>query len=337
MDVSDEALIQGFSALGVVGRSREFVATLRRLRRLASCTAPVLIGGETGTGKELAARALHYLGPRAGHPFVPVNCGAIPDALLESELFGHQRGAFTDAVESRMGLVAVAGAGTLFLDEVDSLAPRAQVVLLRFLQERRYRPVGGDREHESHATIISASNTDLAARVREGSFRRDLYFRLRVGDVVLPPLRRRGNDIELLAGHFLRKLAGQYRQPLRLPDAGAIAWLHAQRWEGNIRELENVLHRAYLLSSGRSITVTDLQDATGTHSQPDDLDMTLSFDDARRSVTEAFERRYLCELMRRTAGNISAASRLARKERRALGRLLVKHDIDRRDYTGNRQ
>src|SRR5690606_966399 len=114
MDVSDEALIQGFSALGVVGRSREFVATLRRLRRLASCTAPVLIGGETGTGKELAARALHYLGPRAGHPFVPVNCGAIPDALLESELFGHQRGAFTDAVESRMGLVAVAGAGTLF-------------------------------------------------------------------------------------------------------------------------------------------------------------------------------------------------------------------------------
>jgi two-component system, NtrC family, response regulator GlrR len=319
------------TSFGIIGRSPKLLVSMRRLRKLAACDAAVLIEGETGTGKEVAARALHYLGPRRERPFVPVNCGGIPDTLFESELFGHARGAFTHAIEARLGLVSMAGAGSLFFDEVDSLSAKGQVTLLRFLQERRYREVGGDRERTSEAGIIAASNRDLRALVEAGAFRQDLYFRLRIGCVSLPSLRERTSDIALLARHFLRIFAGHYHQPLKVLDGAALAWLELQPWEGNVRELENLLHRAFLLSEGRVLGVADLA-AEDPAPEREAAPFECSFDEARRQVVEAFERNYLADLMRHTRGNVSRAARLAGKERRSLGRLLAKHDIDREEF-----
>src|SRR5262245_22968109 len=243
-----------FISLNLVGESPAFLEALRCIRRLSRCDATVLIEGETGTGKELAARAIHYLGARHAAPFIPVNCGAIPDSLVESEFFGHARGAFTDAKETRAGVIEQAEGGTLFLDELESLNLRAQVALLRFLQDHTYRPVGGTAVRTANIRVIGSTNADLAALARRGSFRPDLLFRLTVLPLNLPPLRARRGDAVLLADRFVRRFAVQYQLESRPLDVAAIHYLETHDWPGNVRELENLIHRALLLSEGRCLS-----------------------------------------------------------------------------------
>src|SRR5688572_11706605 len=199
----------------IIGQNPAFLAALRELPKFARCDATLLVKGETGTGKEVIARAVHYLSPRAGKPFVPVNCGAIPVDLLENEFFGHESGAFTSANTSRVGVVQEAEGGTLFLDEIDALPQAAQVKLLRFLQDGQFRPLGAERSRRGNVRVIAASNTDFDEALKSGRFRKDLYFRLNVLSLTLPPLRERADDVLLLARHFLKKYAQKFSAPAR--------------------------------------------------------------------------------------------------------------------------
>jgi two-component system, NtrC family, response regulator GlrR len=317
-----------------IGTSPAFLGAMRILERLTACDATVLVQGETGTGKELAARAIHYLGRRRDSPFVPVNCGAIPEALIESELFGHVRGAFTDAREPHIGLVAQAQGGTLFLDEIETLSARAQIALLRFLQEREYRPVGGQLVRGANVRIISASNADLAAIVDTGRFRADLLFRLDVLAVSLPPLRDRDHDAVLLAQAFTERYCHHYdRTPMALA-AGVSDWLVAQRWPGNVRELENLVHRAVVLSDGPTLDFRP-ESKRREHNPACSVNALTdcSFREAKTRAIANFEREYIIELLSRAHGNLSLAARVSGKERSRLGRLLKKYGLTRDSFT----
>jgi DNA-binding NtrC family response regulator len=318
-----------------IGEAPCFVEVISRLPLLARSDASVVILGETGTGKELVARALHYLGPRAERPFVPVNCGSIPDNLLEDELFGHERGAFTDARQRRQGLVVQADGGTLFLDEVDSLTPRAQVTLLRVLQDRTVRALGAERFRTVNVRFVAASHADLMQQVTRGTFRSDLYYRLCVLHTSLPPLRERGNDVLMLANHFLLRYTPEGVKRPRL-TAEAEDALRRYPWPGTVRELENAVQRAVALLDGReSISAADLGLAPiqgpGTTGSFAAL-ANRPFVEAKRAVVTEFEREYLLQLMQASAGNVTRAARWARKERRDLGRLLRKHQINPRGF-----
>jgi DNA-binding NtrC family response regulator len=326
-DVS-AAVFESLALAKLVGQAPAFTAALRQLPQVARSGASVLLQGETGTGKELAARALHYLSPRADGPFVPVNCASLPDTLLEDELFGHERGAFTDAREARIGLVAEAAGGTLFLDEVDSLARKAQASLLRVLQEQRYRPLGARQEHSADVRLITASNTPLEERTRDGSFRLDLYYRLCVFTLRLPPLRERSEDILPLAAHFLAKYGPASRPPARL-TAGSCAALRAHDWPGNVRELENAIRRAVHLCEGADVEVEHLglPAGNGTADAPSASEELPPFQAAKRQAIEKFERQYLTSLLAAHQGNVVQAARAASKDRSDLGKLLRKYDI----------
>jgi DNA-binding NtrC family response regulator len=323
------AVFQSLALSKLVGSSPAFTQALRHLPQMARSEAPVLLLGETGTGKELTARALHSLSPRAGGPFVPVNCGALPDSLLEDELFGHEAGAFTDAREARRGLIAQAEKGTLFLDEVDSLSRKAQASLLRVLQDQRYRPLGARQEHAADVRLITACNTPLEEPIHEGAFRRDLYFRLCVFGIYLPPLRERPDDLLPLAEHFLAKYAppGHPRPGLSASSRQAL-WNHD--WPGNVRELENVIRRAVHLCEGAEIEVDHLglPAANGQGTATDGPgEKLLSFHAAKRRAIEHFERSYLTSLMATYRGNVSQAARAAGKDRSDLSKLLRKYRI----------
>jgi DNA-binding NtrC family response regulator len=334
--VVDDALAR----LDLIGDSPAFRDALRAARRLAACDATVLIQGETGTGKELFARALHYLSPRHRGPFIPVNCGAIPDPLIEAELFGHARGAFTDAKEARPGLVAQARGGTLFLDELETTSPHAQVALLRFLQDQEYRPVGGPAVRVADVRVIGSTNADLAALAARGGFRTDLLFRLNVLALELPPLRARGDDAVLLARAFVRRLSEQYRQPKTLhPDA--VAWLKRHTWPGNVRELENLVLRAFLLDDRPELRLPAAAEVTGAWTglgAPAVRAAPLSaigFREAKARVIAEFERAYVAELLDRARGNVSLAARLAGQERRRFGRLIRKYGLSGAAFRGS--
>jgi len=250
--------MKNFANLNLLGSSAVFLQALRLIERFSACDETVLIQGETGTGKELAARAIHYLSNRRDYPFVPVNCGAVPDSLIESEFFGHIKGAFTDARESRQGLIMQAKGGSLFLDEIEAMSPRAQGVLLRFLQDKKYRPVGGAVVQNANIRVIGASNAKLFDLVRQGLFRSDLMFRLNSLTVEMPPLRERVGDIKLLSQEFLNRLnhlAGPPPYKVLHPDS--IGFLEAYHWPGNIRELENILRREFILEEGTVIKIYD--------------------------------------------------------------------------------
>jgi DNA-binding NtrC family response regulator len=321
------------ASLGLVGRSPAFRAALQLAERFAAFDAPVLIRGRTGNGKELFARALHYLGCRRARPFVPVNCGALPDTLVESELFGHVRGAFTDARGGRLGLVALAAGGTLFLDEVDSLSPRAQVALLRFLQDHEYRPVGGDKAERANLRVLAATNADLAQAVAAGRFRQDLLFRLDVLGLDLVPLAERREDIALLARHFLARFAAQYGgRAAQLEPEGEI-WLENQPWPGNVRELENRLHRAHVLATRGRIGLPELDPVgDGSARAVQAAPRSEGLREARARERRAFEDRYLRSLIAETGGNVSEAARRAGTERRAMGRLLKRYGIEKEAF-----
>jgi DNA-binding NtrC family response regulator len=328
-----------FAELGIIGDSPAFRRVLELVGRYAAFDAPVLISGETGTGKELIARAVHYLGARHDAPFIPVNCGALPETLLENELFGHVRGAYTDARGEQKGLVAQAQGGTLLLDEVDALSARAQVALLSFLQERQYRPLGSERMLSADVRIIAATNADLSALIGEGGFRTDLLFRLDVATVRVPPLRERPDDIPLLSRHFLGRYARQYGRPMPLLSAQVCAVLAGHDWPGNVRELENAMHRAVILAADE--LVADLPLGTLARPAPADDRATQCFDgglkQARAREIESFERRYLGWLLDRTRGNIAAAAREAGTERRNLGRILKRLGLEAGAYRPDRR
>jgi len=319
----------------LIGDSACFQEVLARITRFSACDAPVLIEGETGTGKELVARALHYRSARRGHPFVPINCAALPEQLVVSELFGHERGAFTGAQGRRAGLVEQARQGTIFFDEVDTLPPQVQAVLLRFLQDQEYRPLGGGSALRADTRVVAASNVCMATAVRERRFREDLYHRLNVLEVSLPPLRARRGDILDLATRFLDRLSLQYRRAPKTLSAGAVSALLKHDWPGNVRELENRLHRSFLMADGRQICCADLELDGSERGDGPGTDVVLpegTFAAAKARAIADFEHAYLCNLMAATHGNVSAASRLAGKERRTFTRLLKKHGIDRRRF-----
>ena len=320
----------------MIGDSPAFRELIGLIEKMASCDAPVLIEGETGTGKELAARALHYQGKRHGKPFIPVNCGAIPDALFENEIFGHKKGAFTDAKENQPGFVALADSGTLFLDEVETLTSKGQVALLRFMQDQQYRPLGGGRELNANVRIITASNADLTRLVDRGEFRKDLFFRLKILYLELPPLRERKGDPRLLAEHFVRLYCAQSGQPVKTIHSDTLAWFESYSWPGNIRELENLIYREFLLSEGPEIHIKPWVQRQTERRKLTDRRRFLrnghDFNRAKAKVIEDFEKRFLMSILTEAHGNISHAAKLAHKERSALGKLLKKHGIDKNQY-----
>lgn len=317
----------------LIGSSPCFRRCVGLLTRYAAFDAPVLIHGETGTGKELAARHVHYTSARRDRAFVPVNCGAIPDTLVESELFGHSRGAFTDAKTAQVGLVELAAGGTLFLDEVDSLSARAQVGLLRFLQDFEYRPVGAGATRTANVRVLAATNAPLDALIECGTFRRDLLYRLNALEVRIPALRQRPDDVPLLAAHFLERAGRLLCAGARRFTDDSLALLAAYPWPGNIRELENVALRAAAIADSEDVGVDCIVAAEPALASVRVDARTQSrvevYSVAKGLAMRAFERGYLEDLMRCVDGNVSRAARLAGTERRQLGRLLKKHGLGR--------
>lgn len=315
-----------------IGQSPGFMAVVELIHRFARSKAPVLIQGESGTGKELAAHAVHYLSERRDNAFVPVNCGALPDSLIESELFGHARGSFTDASRARAGLIRDAERGTLFLDEIESLSPRAQVVLLRFLQDASYRAVGEELNRRADVRVITASNINLRELVERGEFRADLLFRLDVLAISIPPLRERHEDLALLAAHLLAKAARSESGQAKTLSAASLELVRAYAWPGNVREMEHVLLRAHLLSAGAVIEPDDmLRCCPGLEGERGDgprIDRHLLRDEKMRAVCEV-ERSFIKRALAQGKGNISEAARLSEMERATLSKMAKKYGISR--------
>jgi DNA-binding NtrC family response regulator len=319
-------LLEEAGLANLVGRDPAFLEVIGRIPLIARTAGPVLITGETGTGKEVCARAIHHLGRRRSFPFIPVDCGAIPENLVENELFGHVRGAYTDARRDQRGLVAMAEGGTLFLDEVDSLSPAAQAKLLRFLQERTYRPLGAERFQQADVSVVAATNRDLRALVRDGRFREDLYFRLDVMRLHMPALRARRGDIPILARHLVNVLCAENGTPRKTLSAAAVRRLEGHDWPGNVRELLAVLQSAIVFCAGTQILPSHLfPPATSSPSEP----AGASFRKARAFAIEIFERSYVVDLLRKHRGNVTRSAQEAQKDRRAFGKLIKKYRINR--------
>jgi two-component system, NtrC family, response regulator GlrR len=325
---------QRYRLEGLIGESPEFVAALERIPPFAAADAPVMILGETGSGKELFARAIHYCSPRKARPFVPVNCGALPEHLFENEIFGHAKGAYTDAGSNCAGLLSVAEGGTLFLDELDSLAPSGQVKLLRFLQNHEYRALGSTRILTANVRVVAAMNGDPETLIATFRLREDLYHRVNVLRIQVPALRQRPADITTLARHFLGIFAKQNNQPVQLLTNEALIALSGYHWPGNIRELEASMHRAALLAGAR-IDASDL-DLPGTRVEPPSGHASggNSLRETKLRVVQSFEREYLVELLRRCKGNITRAAAAAGKDRRSLQRLIRRHQLRSTDVEG---
>lgn len=336
-------LLDEFAGLNLRGESKVFLETLSMIKRVAKCDTTVLIEGETGTGKENAARALHYLGVRQNNAFIPINCGSIPDSLFESEIFGFEKGAFTDAKHKQSGLATLADRGTLFLDEVDSLSPRAQASMLRFLQTGEYRPLGSGCLQKSDVRIIAATNANLLQLVANKQFREDLYYRLNVFHIHMPALRERPEDIPVICEHLIHQYIGQYGAGPTKIHPSLLRDFQTRSWPGNVRELENILLREFLMSSGDCVTLPDTDetpDAIVHHSLSPTVtcapgsEQIQNFQRAKAVAIRRFENHYLEQLLAATAGNVSEAARLAGKERRSIGKMIKKYKIDKSRFSG---
>ena len=303
----------------LIGESQAFLEVVKKMPLIAPGDATVLISGETGTGKEVCARAIHQLSQRANREFVAVNCGSIPIDLVESELFGHERGAFTGAVSSKIGMIQEAEGGTLFLDELDSLPLLAQVKLLRFLQEKEYRAVGATKTRQADVRVIAATNTNIENAVRTGKIRQDLYYRLNMIPIALPPLRDRREDIPLLAANFLAQFAQRYHRHVNGFSPDALLKLCRYDWPGNVRELESVVGRAVTFAQQPVIHSQDI-------SLPNPI--PKSFQEMKDEMIIQFERTYIQSLLIAFGGNITKAAEAAQKNRRAFFELIRKLRID---------
>ena len=303
----------------LIGESPAFLAVVNKIPVIARSDSTVLISGETWTGKEVCAKTIHQLSQRAGQSFVPVNCGSIPLDLVESELFGHERGAFTGAVASKIGMIQEAEGGTLFLDELDSLPLLAQVKLLRFLQEKEYRAVGSTKTRKADVRVITATNINIENAVREGKIRQDLYYRLNMIPIALPPLRDRREDIPLLAANFLANFAQRHNKDVHSFSPDAMHKLCMYDWPGNIRELESVVGRAVTFAKGPVIHAHDITLPTP---------ITKSFQQMKDEMIQQFERTYVQSLLIAYDGNITKAAEAAQKNRRAFFELIRKLGID---------
>ena len=324
LPLDEKRPIQASSFL--LGVSPEFASAKAQAEQIADSGSTVLITGETGCGKELFSRFIHYAGPRANQPFVPINCGTLPDDLFESEVFGHTKGAFTGALKKNSGLLEEAEGGTIFLDEVDSLSMGAQVKLLRFLENGEYRPLGSTKMKTAQVRVVAATNGDLRALVKEGRFREDLYFRLNILTLMVPPLRSRPQDIHVLAQYFLRKHASDGQEyPKKLSPQSVMKCMEYY-WPGNVRELEAVMIRAVTFCKAPVIQVKDI---SLSHMEKPEEEWAGSFQMNKLQVIENFERKYLSSLLNTCQGNISQAARLANKECKSFRRLLKKHNITR--------
>jgi DNA-binding NtrC family response regulator len=309
----------------IVGEDPAFAAIKAKLPAVARAEATVLISGETGTGKEVVARGIHYLSRRARGPFLPVDCGAIPVELFENELFGHRRGAFTDARETAAGLIAAADGGTIFLDEVHAIPVPAQTKLLRFLQTQHYRPLGSGEFVRADVRIIAATNADLEAGIKTGAFRQDLYYRLNIISLALPPLRERRGDIPLLARHFLARHAGPEGRERWQVEPDVLECLERYAWPGNVRELENVIQQVVALAPAGPL---GLEALPLRFHRREDVRLPRSFREAKAQAVATFERDYIERLLSAHRGNITQAARAARKDRRAFGRLVQKYTVE---------
>ncbi|MEI6668456.1 MAG: sigma-54 dependent transcriptional regulator [Acidobacteriota bacterium] len=326
-DVRDR-LLSEMALKQLVGSNAEFLETIAQIPPIARSNRPVLITGPTGSGKELCARAIHHLGRRRDRPFIAVECGAFPDHLFENEMFGHARGAFTDAHRDQRGLIAMAEGGTLFLDEIDSLSPSAQGKLLRFLQERLYRPLGADRFVPADVNVLAATNRDLDALVAEQRFRSDLFFRLSVLRLHIMALAERPDDIPILARHFLDTASAEEQLPRKALTPAAAAELQRHGWPGNVRELHNVMQRVFFLASGTQVHAAHIAAALARHTDAVPAE-TGAFRVERARAIEAFERHYVTEMLKAHNGNVTRAAQRAGQDRRAFGRLVKRLNLGR--------
>jgi len=300
---------------GLIGKSEGMTTLLNEIHRAAETDATILIQGESGTGKELIARAVHYESPRNSAPFVPVNCGSIPESLLESELFGHIKGAFTGAIRTKAGFFQTADTGTILLDEISEASPSMQVKLLRVLQEKEIYMLGATRPIKVDVRIIAATNKDLAALMKKGGFREDLFYRLNVISLSVPPLRERGDDIILLINHFINRFVQEYdKTPPKISDQ-AFQILKSYHWPGNVRELENVMMRILAMTQGDIVEVPDLPSLMRFSS--------LTTPKADRTL-EAVEAEYICNVLAEVGGNKTAAAGILGINRRTLREKLKK-------------
>ena len=333
----NEEEAEAYALPRLVGRDPQMVEIYKTIGTLAPTRTPVLIRGETGTGKEIIARAIHYNSDRATEPFVAVNCTALPEGLLESELFGHVRGAFTGATADRRGRFELAGAGTLFLDEIGDIGAGFQAKLLRVLQEREFEPLGGERSRRTEASVIAATHRNLEELVREGSFREDLYFRLRVIELRVPPLRERREDIPLLARHLLDRIGAELHRSLRMTREVEAALLDYD-WPGNVRELENALTRAAVLARGSSITVDRLALGNGLEGPADGASGGGSPAGAAPAESRSLakvEREHVVAMLRNSGGNKRRTARTLQVTRPRLDRLIARHGIMASEYEAN--
>jgi len=322
-----ENLKEKYSLYNIVGTSNKMAEVFQMIERVAETDVTVLIRGESGTGKELVANAIHFSSPRASKPFLKLNCAALPDALVESELFGYEKGAFTGATEQRMGRFERANGGTLFLDEIGTLNPTAQAKLLRVLQEKEFERIGGNRTLKVDVRILAATSKDLERSIGEGTFREDLYYRLNVFPIFMPPLRERKTDILLLADHFVEKYHQKYEKDVRRISTPAIDMLMQYHWPGNVRELENCLERAVLLCTDRVIHGYHLPPTLQTGERSDTIP-TFSYEGAMRN----FERELIIDALKNARGSMAKAARLLKTTERVISYSIKKLRIDPRVY-----
>ncbi|HSD64142.1 MAG TPA: sigma-54 dependent transcriptional regulator [Ignavibacteriaceae bacterium] len=313
---------------GLLFKSGRMKQVINYVKKIAPGNMNVLITGESGTGKELIARAIHNLSKRNGNPFVPVNCGALPEHLFESELFGHERGAFTGAIKTKPGLLEFANHGTFFFDEIGDMSPALQIKLLRMLEERKIRRVGGQNEHDIDVRIIAATNKDLEKEVAEKRFREDLYYRLNTIRINVPPLRERPDDIIPLAKHFLIELCEREDRPVPDFSIEAENSLKSYIWNGNVRELQNIIGRAFFLCSNNQIERSDIPiPISNTENKELNALIDFGYKEAKEKVIEKFELEYLTHHLKENKGNISKTAEECGLDRRSIHRIINKYNI----------
>lgn len=325
---------------GILGKSKSMQAVYETIQNVGNSNSSILILGESGTGKELVARAVHQVSSRKNKPFIVINCSAIPEGLMESELFGHTRGSFTGASHDKMGMFEEANGGTVFLDEIGEIPLAIQVKLLRVLQEREIRRVGASEVRKVDVRIISATHQDLPDLIQKGAFREDLYYRLNVISIHMPPLRDRSEDIPLLAYHFLKKFNQKTGKNIEDISVDVLHMLQSYPWYGNVRELENVIERCVVLGEGKTVGAKDLppkfisKNFYLPSNQEEDLGQ-FSYQDAKEKALELFNKSYLQHVLKASHGNISLASMKAGMDRSNFKKIIRKYDIDLTDFKGD--